>query len=172
MRYFVAFGPDDASPAVVDVTERGDGALAVVVDGKPLEVDVTSLGQRFNVRVGVGIVEVAVEGASSGQEAFVTGRHTALFVESERARASDPARTSGGARPGGAIVRSPMPGRVVRVLIAAGQTVDAGQGVVVLEAMKMENEVRARGAGRVVEVHVAPGVAVEANAKLVTLGPP
>ena len=67
------------------------------------------------------------------------------------------------------VVKSPMPGRVVKVLVAKGETVSAGQGLVVLEAMKMENEVRTRTAGTVVGVHVTTGTAVEGNALLVTL---
>ena len=67
------------------------------------------------------------------------------------------------------VVKSPMPGRVVKVLVAKGDAVEVGQGLVVLEAMKMENEVRAKAAGTVAEVHVTPGAAVEGNAKLVTL---
>ena len=62
-----------------------------------------------------------------------------------------------------------MPGRVVKVLVSKGDAVEAGQGLLVLEAMKMENEVKARAAGTVAEVHVAPGAAVEGSAKLVTL---
>ncbi len=177
MRYFVALGPEDAPPAIVDVRERGDGSLAVVVDGAPLDVDVAMVGgrldARFDVRVGSRVVDVAVEATPSGYEAFVIGRHTPLRVESERARGAEPGAglSSAGGKAAGAVVRSPMPGRVVRILVSAGQTVESGQGVVVLEAMKMENEVRARSAGRVADVHVAPGATVEANAKLVTLGP-
>jgi biotin carboxyl carrier protein len=62
-----------------------------------------------------------------------------------------------------------MPGRVVKVLVARGEAIEAGQGLVVLEAMKMENEVRARAAGTVAEVHVVPGATVDGQAKLVTL---
>jgi biotin carboxyl carrier protein len=90
-------------------------------------------------------------------------------VESERDRSAE-ATTR--ARPGTAardpVVRSPMPGRVVRVLVAAGDVVGVGQGVAVLEAMKMENEVRSTSGGTVAEVHVAPGATVEANAALIT----
>ena len=62
-----------------------------------------------------------------------------------------------------------MPGRVVRVPVQAGDAVRTGQALVVLEAMKMENEVVAAHPGTVVEVHVVAGAAVEANAKLLTL---
>lgn len=58
---------------------------------------------------------------------------------------------------------APMPGRVVRVLIQAGDDVAAGQGVIVVEAMKMQNEIKSPKAGRVVEVRVAEGATVNAN---------
>jgi biotin carboxyl carrier protein len=62
-----------------------------------------------------------------------------------------------------------MPGRVIRIAVAPGATVRAGQSLVVLEAMKMENEVVAAWPGTVLEIHVEPGSTIEANAKLVTL---
>jgi biotin carboxyl carrier protein len=67
-------------------------------------------------------------------------------------------------------VRSPMPGKVIKVLVKPGAAVTSGQGLVVVEAMKMENEMRAPRDGKVVEVHVEEGQAVEPNQPLVTLG--
>jgi biotin carboxyl carrier protein len=71
----------------------------------------------------------------------------------------------------GAAVRAPMPGRVVRVLVAVGDHVSARQGVVVVEAMKMENELRTSRDGVVKDVLVEPGAAVETGAVLVVLDP-
>jgi biotin carboxyl carrier protein len=62
-----------------------------------------------------------------------------------------------------------MPGRVVKVLVAPGDAVAARQGLVVVEAMKMENELRAPRAGRVSEVRVHEGAPVEANTVLIVL---
>jgi biotin carboxyl carrier protein len=62
-----------------------------------------------------------------------------------------------------------MPGRVVKVLVAVGDAVAARQGLVVVEAMKMENELRAPRAGRVSEVRVREGAPVEANTVLIVL---
>jgi biotin carboxyl carrier protein len=62
-----------------------------------------------------------------------------------------------------------MPGRIVKVLVKPGDTVSARQGLVVVEAMKMENELRAPKDGRVVDVRIKEGMSVEANAVLVTL---
>ena len=70
------------------------------------------------------------------------------------------------------VVRSPIPGRVVKLLVKAGDAVAAGQTLVVLEAMKMENELRAPRAGRVVDVDArcVEGAAVESGQDLVTVG--
>jgi len=65
------------------------------------------------------------------------------------------------------VVRAPMPGLVLRVEVEAGQEVRAGSGLVVLEAMKMENEIRSSGPGRVSAVLVEPGQAVEKGTPLV-----
>lgn len=70
--------------------------------------------------------------------------------------------------PGG-VLKAPMPGLVVRVEVSAGQAVEAGEGLVVVEAMKMENELRAISPGVVERVHVQPGDRVEKGAALVTL---
>lgn len=67
------------------------------------------------------------------------------------------------------IVLAPMPGLVVRLLVEPGEAVSAGQGVVVVEAMKMENELRAPMAGTIATIEVAPGATVEKGALLVTL---
>src|SRR2546421_744162 len=75
-------------------------------------------------------------------------------------------------RAGPAVVRAPMPGLVVRVEVADGQRVEAGAGLVVVEAMKMENELRAPRAGVVQTVHVAVGQAVEKGMPLVTVASP
>jgi len=72
-------------------------------------------------------------------------------------------------RHGAGIVRAPMPGRVMRVLVALGEQVRAGQAVVVMEAMKMENELRADADGVVRQLHVSEGEAVEAGAVLVRI---
>jgi biotin carboxyl carrier protein len=69
-------------------------------------------------------------------------------------------------------LKAPMPGLVVRVLVEPGQLVTTGEGLVVLEAMKMENELRATGAAVVARVGVAPGQAVEKGQVLVEFTPP
>src|SRR5437763_7637290 len=70
---------------------------------------------------------------------------------------------------GPAPIKAPMPGLIVRVNVKPGDVVEAGQGVVVMEAMKMENELRATSAGTVKRVEVVPGTAVEKGTLLVAL---
>ena len=70
---------------------------------------------------------------------------------------------------GPAPVRAPMPGLIVRVNVKVGDVVEAGQGVVVMEAMKMENELRAIAPGRVKSIEVGPGATVEKGSLLVAL---
>jgi pyruvate carboxylase subunit B len=72
----------------------------------------------------------------------------------------------------GGVVKAPMPGMVVRVAVAVGDTVRAGQGLVVLEAMKMENELKAPAAGTILELAAVAGTAVEKGAVLVRIGEP
>ncbi len=70
---------------------------------------------------------------------------------------------------GGGVIRAPMPGLVVRIEVEAGRRVETGAALVVVEAMKMENELRALRGGIVATVHVAVGQAVEKGAPLVTM---
>ena len=70
---------------------------------------------------------------------------------------------------GPAPVRAPMPGMIVRVTVQVGDQVQSGQGLIVMEAMKMENELRATGAGTVKRVLAVPGTAVDKGALLLEL---
>jgi biotin carboxyl carrier protein len=87
------------------------------------------------------------------------GRTIGVTVNGRRSAHAD--RTLHGH--GQVTIAAPMPGRVVRVLVGAGDAVEARQPVVVVEAMKMENELRAPRAGRIREVAVTPGTSVEAG---------
>jgi glutaconyl-CoA/methylmalonyl-CoA decarboxylase subunit gamma len=89
-------------------------------------------------------------------------------VESERMRSAEAAKKGKG---GSAeqVVKSPMPGRVVKVLVKPGDEIAVGQALVVIEAMKMENELKAPRAGGVLEVRCVEGAAVEAGQDLVSM---
>ncbi len=87
----------------------------------------------------------------------------------ERTRAIRDLSAASAGPSGPAPILAPMPGLIVRVSVKQGDRVEAGQGVVVMEAMKMENELRATAPGIVKSVEVSPGTAVEKGALLVAL---
>jgi biotin carboxyl carrier protein len=169
VRYYVTLGSQpDERPTTVDVVELPNGMLRVLIEERPVDVDVAVAGAQLNVRVGGQVVDVAVQGKPPDVEMCPTGFRSRVRVQSERTRSVEQ-RGSLKSASGDRVVKSPMPGRVVRVLVSKGDAVHAGQGLVVLEAMKMENEVRARASGMVAQVHVDPGATVDRNAALVTL---
>lgn len=113
----------------------------------------------------------AVGGASSGGRWTLVDRGEQVEVEvlDERTRHIQSLVGAGKSQASGGTIKAPMPGMVVKVLVEPGATVAPGQGLVVLEAMKMENEIKATSAGVVESVAVKPGLAVEKGALLVTL---
>ena len=128
---------------LVDAVRVGDGHRSLLIDGRQFEVVTRPAGEGAYAVAGGGpaaIVEVADPltflARKSHRSAGVQGRQQ---------------------------VRAQMPGRVVAVLVEQGAKVEAGQGVVVLEAMKMENEIRAPHAGTVIRLNVEPGQAVEGS---------
>jgi biotin carboxyl carrier protein len=169
VRYYVTLDPDPAKPPVlVDVVELPSGALSVHVDGKVVDVDVLPLREHLSVRVAGKVVDLTVEGVPPDVGAVASGHRSYVRVESERMRSADQAKK--GTREGSEkLVKSPMPGRVVKILVKKGDAIEAGQALMVVEAMKMENEIRAKAAGTVADVHVEVGATVEGNAKLVSL---
>ena len=116
-----------------------------------------------------GVYSILVDGASyelrlSGDEVFVNGRRFALEENSGWKR-----RGSGAGGEGRANIVALMPGKVVRVLAELNQEVQAGQGIVVVEAMKMQNEMKAPRTGRVASISVKAGDSVNAGAVLATI---
>jgi len=152
--------------------EPGDesGRLAVTVNGRARTLDAAWIDDdTVSLIEGVTARHVRIEPRTGGAlEVLVGGRRFDVVVSQERRRRSRPqAEATGVGR--GASVKSPMPGRVVRVLVAAGDRVGAGQPLVVVEAMKMENELRAPAAGVVTKVGVEAGAAVDTGAVLIVI---
>lgn len=151
--------------AALEIADDGAG-YAVLVDGHPLTVQLLdAAGDRL---------ELAVDGrrrrawlAQDGDavhvfldgRAYVFRRHDGDAGEAEETAA------------GGPHVRAPMPGKVVKLLAAPGDAIAKGQGLLILEAMKMESEIAAPLAGRVLAVHVEVGQIVGLDAPLVDLEP-
>jgi biotin carboxyl carrier protein len=149
------------------------GRFRVTIDGEPVLVDAQRSGDYglsllFGDRSHAGAaVQFAPGPSPGGLLAYLSGRSVAVTVNGRRR--GHGAGDSSAAAHGEQKIVAPMPGRVVRVLVAVGDTVDVRQPIVVVEAMKMENELRSPKAGRVKDVPVAAGASVEAGRVLVVV---
>lgn len=146
----------------------------VRVDGEalPAEVEAVPGTSLRTLLLGSASWCWVVEGTSPGRWRLHGGGRTLEGeVLDERARAIRALLRSSAKPSGPKPLRAPMPGLVVKVEVAEGDRVERGQGLVVVEAMKMENELKAESPGRVIAVRVAPGDAVEKDQVLVELGP-
>ena len=158
----------------------------VEVDGGNFEVERLASGLRLNgaereagfAWLAEGEVQLTLDGThhrvlarrtSGGWRLTVRGRTFDVTVEDERTRTLRALADRSAGAAGPRELRAPMPGLITRVLAEAGQRVDAGDGLVVIEAMKMENELRAREAGTVAAIAVRPGDVVDRDQVLVTL---
>jgi pyruvate carboxylase subunit B len=154
-----------------------DREVEVEVDGEHVTVDGRTVPATLSSAPGTPVRQLLIDGrsealaldnAGAGRWTVVRwGERVELEVLDERARHIR-SLTSAAERPRGpAVLKAPMPGMVVRVEVEPGQTVAAGTGLVVLEAMKMENELRAPAPGVVAGVRVQVGQAVEKGQILV-----
>lgn len=165
MKYFVEIAGREH---VVELTERL-GQLSATVDGEEVGLsyeDIDDQGQLLVLSRGRSY-GVSIEGDQNRIGITIAGHLYDVRIEDERERAANAAERAAGQA--GGLVKSVMPGVVVEVLVEPGSEVVAGQPLLILEAMKMQNEIAAPVAGLVKEIHVAQGEAVGAGAKLVTL---
>jgi glutaconyl-CoA/methylmalonyl-CoA decarboxylase subunit gamma len=153
-------------------TADADGRLGVTVDGRERIVDARPLGNGlWSILEGNSMRLLQVSGTGAKLTVEVgspDGEPRTVVAEIAVARAGT-AEAAGAVQAGPASLHAPIPGRVVKILVKAGERVNASQPLLVLEAMKMENEVRAPRGGTVKTIHVAEGVAVESAQLLVSL---
>jgi biotin carboxyl carrier protein len=153
---------------VLSVEVRGEAPrYSVTLEGRVLEVDLRPTSSGFASLIVDGAShEVGLLPREGGWSVLVQGRALDVQLQDAGAAGAVAPRPAAG---GFARVTAPMPGRLVKVLVEAGQDVAEGQGLVVMEAMKMENELRAPRAGRVKELHARERQAVDSGALLVVL---
>ena len=162
MKYYVSMNGREVEVAVDGDRVTIDGAEHVAhllrVPGTPVR----------HLLLGDRSFTIAVEPAGKGR--WTLGFHGDRWeteVVDQRARHIRSLTATEAAPPGGGVLKAPMPGLVVRVQASEGQEVGAGVGIVVLEAMKMENELRSSFPGRIKAIRVQPGQAVEKGQVLV-----
>lgn len=165
--YVVSIGGHDTTVEIGPEGVRVGGVDSVVaaelleVPGSPIRL----------LRLGDAVFEViAKRGSQRGAYSVALGgvRVNAEALD-QRGRALRALSAATATRHGPEPIRAPMPGMVTRVLVAAGDAVRAGDSIVVMEAMKMENELRAKSDAKVRAVVVTPGTAVEKGMVLVEL---
>ena len=167
MRYFVTLPSGREIP--VDVTHLPTGKIEVAVNGRVYQADAFGHGASTHLSLDGRGVDLWMEGAPPDVGVVANGRRFYARVESERMRALGATKGARGPQGAGVVV-SPMPGRVLKVLVKEGDEVVAGAPLVVVEAMKMENELAADRDGTVKKIHVGPGATVEGGARLVEVG--
>ncbi len=113
----------------------------------------------------------ALSRGDAGWTVSAAGESWTVDVADERTRRLRDVAGPATAGSHGEVIRAPMPGLVLRVDVEEGQPIEPGAGILVLEAMKMENEIRAAHAGTVSKILVEPGSPVEKGAALVEIGP-
>ncbi len=165
MRYFVSFGE-----RTLEVDVEGD---VVRVDGVELSADLAALpGSELRSLLVDGrsyLVQAAREERRGAWRLRIDGVPLEADVADERTRAIRSLTGGAAGERGPRPVRAPMPGLVIRIEVEVGDRVAAGDGVAIIEAMKMENELKAESTGRVARIHVSAGDAVEKGALLVEL---
>lgn len=149
----------------LDYNDGAEGVVSAEVDGRTYEVEVRELPRgEYLLVVGRRVYRSRVEsrGDSPGHFLVTLPDHTydVTVIDPRRLRSgqTDAAHDSGTAQ-----IISPMPGKVVRVMVEAGVEVAAGDGIVVVEAMKMQNEMKSPKAGTVVSINAAEGTTVSAG---------
>ncbi len=139
-----------------------------LVDAVRVSADTWSLLLRDDDRRALSVDAFVVrENGDGSMQVYIDGHRISVMLRNGRGRRAREDASSRGAGPQRVV--APMPGKIVRVLVKAGDLVKPRQGLVVVEAMKMENELRAMRDGRVREVFVKEGQPVEAGTALVTV---
>jgi acetyl/propionyl-CoA carboxylase alpha subunit len=182
MRYHAILGATKekggaAQERLIEIAPRPGGYRVAIHDGpgeskapRVLEVDAVHLpGSALSLLVGTRSARCDLEPGRDGRLTVRVGEavHALELLAERRLRL----RRAGGkfSAEGPQRLDAPMPGKVVRVMVKLGDEVAEGQGLVVVEAMKMENELKSPKAGKVTELHAVEGAAVESGAKLVVV---
>ncbi len=140
-----------------EAAEVRPGVYSLLLGGKSFHVQVSPRAAAWSGSPGSGTGDYSVQ---------VDGIHYAVSIRDSRRRSrGGPGMTLAGKQN----VTAPMPGKVVRILVSEGQQVQSGQGLIVIEAMKMQNEIKGSTSGKVQKVSVREGQAVNAGETLLVM---
>lgn len=164
MKYVTTIGEHQF---VIDINREGQ----VTVDGQVIDIDMRQLldTTMYSIITNGQSHDVRLTEMEESYNVQVSGQIFEVQVEDERTRRLAGLRSLSGIAAGEIIIKAPMPGVVIEVPVQPGQQVDAGDIVVILESMKMQNEFKAPRAGKVHTVRVTPGARVDQNMVMVTL---
>jgi biotin carboxyl carrier protein len=151
-----------------EIDIQPDGSL--LVNGEKREVDFRALGPaQYSILDEHMSYEMTIEEREDEIEVLMRGKLYGVKVMDERAQLLASRSGGLGVESGEINIKSPMPGLIVAVKVEVGQEVIAGQTVIILESMKMQNELKAPRDGVVQAINVAPGQSVEQNKALVKI---
>lgn len=163
MKYFATVGENEYE------IEFDDGQL--MVNGEPVDVDFERIGdpELYSMIFDGRSYEILVAAERFDYAVTVRGDQYHIQIEDERTRRMNAGRREGALPDGEVPVRAPIPGLVVKVLVEEGESVEQDQPLLILEAMKMENEIRSPRACVIKKVDVEPGQRVEQNATMLII---
>ncbi len=163
MKYFSRIGQREYEVEIVDGR--------ILVDGEPMDVDLRQSGgpELYSLLINGRSFELLIEAERFNYGVTMRGERFEVQVEDDRTRRLNVGRKMVSMPEGEYPVVAPIPGLVVKVLVEVGQVIVEEQALVLLEAMKMENEIRALRGGVVKSIDVVTGQRVEQNAILVVL---
>lgn len=155
---------------VIEIDQEG----RILVDDEPYNIDFEQLseGGIISLLINSRSLEAIVEERDEAWEVLIQGELYTVQVQDERSYRLARARATSLEVAGEAVIKSPMPGVIIAVPVSEGQVITKGEKVVILESMKMENELRSPRDGIVKHVYVAEGANVEKGQVLATIGDP
>ena len=154
----------------IQIEEHADGTMAFRLDeAAPVAVTLSRIGESrlFELLVDGRPSDIVIERVSGGLTVIIEGQRYAVATRRRRRPAA--AAAAPGIRDGELVIRAPMAGSVVEVLVREGDRVAAGDALLVIQAMKMNNEIHAPIAGTVRRLNATVGESVEQNAPLLAI---
>ncbi len=153
----------------IEITPDG----AIFLDGAPVKANLVQIDPLglYSLLLDQHSCEVVMEEQQRGYRVSLEGRTFDVQVADERHLRMESSRAEVTASDGELPVTAPIPGLVVKILVAEGQVVAQNDPLIILEAMKMENEIRAQRAGVIQDIAVEVGQSVDGNAQMMVLGP-